>query len=763
MSHFLYKEYLSFYYIRMGYDKLISFLSKNLQNNCIEELFINDDTNGRIIANHIFFDINFIIYSCTSIIEDEVNEIIKLIFSLVYTDYNIIINKLETIINRPHWKNIKLNITTTLDGPCQENIVKKFINFLNLSDGISNINKLLYWKILFKLDTMINKIHVLDYIKSINIFFDGIPSYSKILEQRRRRIKNYIDSDKRKELFNKYFKNIKATTITEEEITFDYFSWLKFQFSFNKSMGPFSQSIIDLSKFIKVNLTLLYPNKKIYIDNSTNYGEADYKIFKYIKENDMDSEICIHSCDSDFIHLILIFQLLADLKSIDATYLFIRYYTKEEECYELLCANKINNLLLDKYRTVNNINTEINSNMLFDFLFIILMCGNDIIPISFEIGTELNLKLLFETHFELYRSSEFVVNINSNNVINFNNLKTWLVNIKARHTFTIVCLNRFYKLPYNFIIMCTDKLNYNINDIITKLIVPYLTYEGKELKNILDEDDIRLIYYKKMVKQETEDNINNPLDNLKIDNYNKNQLIEYMKTIFDYSNNNEYGLIRLDRSVFITDNAFQSLYNLVTVESGKDGCLNFEKQYNINFNHINNIDKEFDKIGHNINVSSYLKLLVNQGNILFNDFTLYTPYSTIYCSEKIAPSLSQIINFIELYDMTNLQQSWLKECYKSSKKYYFNSITHHLFITPYLIDSIYLKQINYLDNIDSILNVIGYLINGIWYKKNKEFKLRDIDPNNFIETCNNIIKFYESDLIKKLTTQYLIQIRNLLL
>ena len=151
----------------MGYDKLISFLSKNLQNNCIEELFINDDTNGRIIANHIFFDINFIIYSCTSIIEDEVNEIIKLIFSLAYTDYNIIINKLETIINRPHWKNIKLNITNTLDGPCQENIVKKFINFLNLSDGISNINKLLYWKILFKLDTMINKIHVLDYIKSI--------------------------------------------------------------------------------------------------------------------------------------------------------------------------------------------------------------------------------------------------------------------------------------------------------------------------------------------------------------------------------------------------------------------------------------------------------------------------------------------------------------------------------------------------------------------------------------------------------------------
>ena len=222
----------------MGYDKLISFFSKNLPNVCIKELFVNNDTEGNIVSNHIFFDISFIIYTCINIIEKEINNIIKIIFSLPYTDNDIINDKLKNILYQKHWKKINLDISDTLDGNNQEEIIKKLINFLNATDDInkiSNINKLLYWNILFKLEFMIKKIHVEEYIKSINIFFDGIPSYSKILEQRRRRMKNYLDSQNRKKLFNKFFENIIETIIVEDELIYDYFSWLKHQFSFNKS------------------------------------------------------------------------------------------------------------------------------------------------------------------------------------------------------------------------------------------------------------------------------------------------------------------------------------------------------------------------------------------------------------------------------------------------------------------------------------------------------------------------------------------------
>ena len=748
----------------MGYDKLISFFTKNLQNYGIEEIFPSKE-NNRVIANHIFFDINFIIYSCTAIVEDEINEIIKLIFSLAYTDYDIIVDKLEKIIDQPHWNNIKINLKKTLDGTSQEQIINNFLNFLNESDDLSNIYKLLFWHILFKLEKMINEIHIASYIKSINVFFDGIPSYSKILEQRRRRVKNYIESSKRKQYFTKNFNKINKSTITEGDITFDYFNWLEYQFSFDKSMGPFSKSIILLNKFIEKNLIKLYPNKQIHVNSSINYGEADYKIFKYIKENKVDCEICIHSCDSDFIHLILIFQLLADIKSIDANYLFVRYYTKDDECYQLINAKKINSLLIDKYISINSLSSDINNNFLFDFLFIILMFGNDIIPLSFELSTELNLKILFETHYNLYKKSLFVVNINSSNIINFDNLKLWLTNIKDKHTFTIVCLNRFYKLPYYFTILCGERLNLNINGIVNKLIVPYLTYQGKELLDSLDEDDIRYIYYQKFVKNKSNniDDLSNPLDTFKLDKNTREQLEQYMNTIFDYANINDYGLIKLDKSLNINNNLFQNLYNLVIIEASKESYLDFQKQYNINFDNIITLNKEYTKICKKSDTENYLKLLTNQAQILFNNFSLYTPYSFIFYKESIAPSLNQIITFIELNDMKSLQTSWIRENTPIAKELYFNEISHHLFITPYLIDSIYLKQIHYLDNIESILNVLDYLIEGIWYKDDKHFNLRDINPLLFIKTCNNIIELYQTKMMKDFTKRYLIQIKNMLI
>ena len=284
-----------------------------------------------------------------------------------YTDHTIINDKIKNILYQKHWQKINVNILETLDGDNQEEIIKRLFNFLYTSD---NINKLLYWKILFKLEFMIKKIHVVDFIKSINIFFDGIPSYSKILEQRKRRMKNYLDSQNRKNIFKNYFKDIIETTVVEDDLTYDYFSWINNQFSFNKSLGPFSKILINLSNFLKSNLKIIFPENKIHISNSKVYGEADYKIFDYIKKQKLEHEICIHSCDSDFIHLILLSQLLSDIHNIDTNYIFIRYYTKNNlELYEITNAKKTNILLLEKYKIVNNVvkdDINITTNIILD-------------------------------------------------------------------------------------------------------------------------------------------------------------------------------------------------------------------------------------------------------------------------------------------------------------------------------------------------------------------------------------------------------------
>ena len=84
----------------MGFDKLLSFFTKNLQNNIVEDLY----NKPIVVANHIYFDMNFMIYNSIATIENDINTIYQLIFGLPYTDINIINLKLNTIMNSSYWK-----------------------------------------------------------------------------------------------------------------------------------------------------------------------------------------------------------------------------------------------------------------------------------------------------------------------------------------------------------------------------------------------------------------------------------------------------------------------------------------------------------------------------------------------------------------------------------------------------------------------------------------------------------------------------------
>ena len=68
------------------------------------------------------------------------------------------------------------------------------------------IELVIYEKIVNVMLDMIYKIHDINFIQSLLIFFDGIPSLSKIIEQRRRRINTFIESSEKKKIFTR--KNI---------------------------------------------------------------------------------------------------------------------------------------------------------------------------------------------------------------------------------------------------------------------------------------------------------------------------------------------------------------------------------------------------------------------------------------------------------------------------------------------------------------------------------------------------------------------------
>ena len=357
----------------MGFDKLLTFFNKNMSN-ISEELF----DIPQVVANHIYIDMNFLVYNSISNLEEEINRIIMIICGVSFTDIDVINAELKKIFDQLHWTKLDICMNDILDGSKISEIILKFKETVN-----NNMIELLGWHIYNMVNHHIVTTHMIQFIKSINMFFDGIPNYSKILEQRRRRIKNYIDSKNRKSIFKTYFKNMINTIITEDSITFDYFDWVSNMYSFDKSLGPYSQLLIYLSNFIENKMCEAYTNIKIYINNSTIYGEADYKIFCHIKDNNVNNNIAIHSCDSDFIFLVIWYQLTTT-KNIDINILLINY-SNSDNIYNkhLYSSKKIISNLIEKYTHINNMNEDASINIVFDFLCLLILFGNDIMPTSY--------------------------------------------------------------------------------------------------------------------------------------------------------------------------------------------------------------------------------------------------------------------------------------------------------------------------------------------------------------------------------------------
>ena len=634
----------------MGFDKMLSFFNKNLSN-ISEELY----DKPAVVANHIMIDINFILYNCIKEIEDEVNNIILLICGIPYTDINIIESRIKEILDRPHWESCEL----IMDGNNIDIIINDFKKSVDY-----NIESIIQIHLLHSLINSINTTHVKEFIKSINIFFDGIPAYSKILEQRRRRMKSYLDSKNKKKLLSDtiIFNNI----INMNDIIYDYNDWVKSLYSVDMLLGPNSELLLNTAKFIEVKLKEYYNNThyNININDSMTPGEADFKIFRYIIDNKLDCDIVIHSCDSDFIFMILWYQVINIVKHNNLNINYINYMGNMKQLY---CAKKIINSLMDKYKYFNNITDDVSINIIFDTLAIILMFGNDIMPISYELGCELSLKQLYETHYKLYSNNKLIININDINVISLENLAEWLKYIRDTNSFNIIIMSRFYKLPFNI-----------INDKTT----------------IIDETI--------------------PLNN---------------------------------KGFILEKNPHQSYYNYICSTASNNTDDIFNRPFKMFFDKFSEAKDKYIEITKNKNVKDYLSFYISLCMIYFYNFDLYSPFNLLYYGDILAPSISMIIDYI--YTSINTINI-IQDCYTTLKTpitEYFNPLSHHIFITPYIleynIDGIEMRHL------EIMLNMIEKEIKYIWYRENRVFNLKNIDPGKFIHISNHLICFYKDYYLVK--------------
>ena len=695
----------------MGFDKLVNFLIKNLNNDIIEN--INIITNiHKIIVNHIIFDISFIIYHILIELEDEINNIIKIILSLPFNciDENTIENKLYSYFSKPYWKNNLIDIETIFDGFNEDEIVNNFINYI-YSNSI--IDKILIEKIFIKLNTLINNIHYMDLIYSINIIFDGIPSYSKILEQRRRRVKNYIESLEKKNKFENYFKDIE-NTFDNTVNTYDYFKWLKYRFTIDKSFGPSSIIISNLEIYLYNEFSKLYPKIKININSAKNNGEADYKMFKDIYNNNYLGDIIIHTIDSDLIHQIMIQQNYFNIIKKDINLSVIRYNYKNNNNIQLLEAQIINKQILKIYSEINNIQT-IDYHIIYDLALIFYFFGNDYFPTSFEIGSDLSLEFLCKSHKNALNTSTIIKLIKNKITINYDNLKLYLIEINKNNSInkTKIILGKYFKINNQITSLLTDKLKLNFNEII--LLCKKILFDDFKNHKDLDKDDLR---YKLNEKYKNID--------FNIKNINKTDILKILSILDISALEEEYCGLPLYIRPFYINNEYDNYKNLYInlMEQINNSLINthpiiydyISLESVINNNYIISTNKIND------NVNSFLKKIYHLVTSLFGDMSDYNSNNMIYYNGYTIPPLSDICNYIEnnkiFYDLSN---DFVDE------KNYFNSINHHILITPFI--KLILWKFKSPDLIFIIENLNN--IDNLWYNQNEDFLFKDFDINNF--------------------------------
>ena len=723
----------------MGFDRFANFITRNIP---VDD--VNITVNERkFIANHIFFDINFLIYQTIANIENEINNIIKIILSInSVTDIEIPIKLLDIIFSQPHWTpyHSKKKILSILDGETLEDIISNFSKWIKTKiktpfgeNQISQIDLIIYEKICIEINKFTNNLYIGQHIESINLFFDGIPSVSKVIEQRRRRVKNFMESQVKKKLFDDYFSEfeLKYSKIVDningmddiegvQGLVFDNLKWLSNRIILEKSFGSTSPFIMHCECYLKDRI-----GDKVYINSGKNIGEADVKIFQHLEN--MTGDIVIHSTDSDFLHLILTQQIFWKIMGKDINLSLMRH-SKNEDIVQYFDSNNMIGAILDLYMNINNIKTS-NYKIIWDICLIFNLFGNDHMPSSLEIGPELELKYFLKCHYEalgksniINSSKSFKTNSNDNIIFSFENLQLYLIKLSSSINSTKIILNRFFKVSSQFVSLVIDKMNLDFDGIL-EFLNKYIMYSAKQLYD------------------------NNKFDDLDINDmrrkYKSDMIIEDMSKYDEVLNNNldfceeKYnGLILYNKPQYITTDSFQTIYNYLL-----DKTTNILSEEVPQFYDFITIEQHLDLLKstkYDNNAYDWLLNLYWVGTTLCSDISKYSCNNIIWYKYIYCPQIIDIINLLDVDSIENIKKLIKTDIENSLVKdnKYLTTAGHHLLITPHIISINTTPQIKII--VDKLKNIKE--LDNLWLQQKKSGIEKIIMSRlaNFFSSKNNM-------------------------
>ena len=328
----------------MGIEKFFNTLLSSYKSKLIQPF------NSSISSDVLFFDFNSIIHKISAQTTSDLNYLYKIL--LISSNYpsqkliNFFKNKYSQYESIFH---LSIDFIHTPSG------ILQLINDLKQIDP----NTIIIYQIIKTIEFYISQINNLQLIY---ISIDGVPTISKIMEQRHRRYIGEIINNKIVKQINNYDFPKNHT----EEYPYDFIEYNKTKFTFLKlNISPGTTFMKKLIKSIK-NHT--FP-VNIQINDDTISGEGEYKIINFIRMYSnlfINKKITIYSPDSD---MILLSSILPN--DID----IIRFDQQKNQDYIL--STDIFKLIIIEYISNKKI---IDQSIINDIIFIFTIFGDDFLP-----------------------------------------------------------------------------------------------------------------------------------------------------------------------------------------------------------------------------------------------------------------------------------------------------------------------------------------------------------------------------------------------
>lgn len=610
-----------------------------------------------------YFDFNSIIYDVFNVIEYELNYIV---YCNVYkkTDEN------QYIILKNKWRNIvKLDpLNDLLEFKKNKELIYKII-----LQGIEEY-------IIF----IIDKYTITDRITKIFIGMDGIPSFPKVIEQRKRRMFAFMEGKIIKKIkenmgINAYKFNNK---IDENRIEYE-----KYKIELDRSeLIPYSilmnliSEYMNSSEFINEIKSLCINLKSYTYSGNNEFGEGERKIIWNILKEKNKGNYMVHSPDADVILLSTLMQNKID----DSKFKIMRVkFEKDRLLYDIIdCIefrdNISNGIDKDKKRVIN------------DVIFLYTFFGNDFLPKIETINVRTSINTILSIYSIYIKTNDFIIDneINWENFIKilamfadkellFANDIYMSMNYKNYHYLmsSIPCLNIEFIEKFNNI---NDKIN-NI-----KKMTPYKQEEEinndielkETLEKVLNTVSVQGMVKKihndkcvmKLLKKEdkiTDKQINRisqenicSVVNIDIEIYKiRHLMVEYFK-IFNAKNDVNIGKVSFDYNSCYIINSYP---------------INYKKYYDTYF------DVKKEKV-----IEDYLIMYKYVFDVYFNDIDMDNDkIQTFFYKYYKSPLLKDIYNYLKDADIDKLKSKVDNKLKKREVNEYFTLKEHSEYVKTY--------------------------------------------------------------------------------